>query len=143
MITQLVYTSSATFDPTSEIGSRHLADILTTARAYNSQAGISGFLLVGGDWFAQVLEGDAATVTALFRRILFDHRHAHVHLVETRPARERLFGDWAMGCSGEPLYGVPLAQLLEPSCPGKLDFPFDRLMACALREAASLRNPPA
>ncbi|PPD16773.1 MAG: hypothetical protein CTY25_00170 [Methylobacterium sp.] len=140
MITQLVYTSSATFDPASDAGSRHIGAILETARRFNSQAGINGFLLIGADWFAQVLEGEAAVITSLFRRILFDHRHSDVRLIETRPVREPMFADWAMGCTMEPLYGLTLTPLIEPSHGLRLDLPFDRILACALREAESLRQ---
>ncbi len=140
MITQLVYTSSATFDPASETGSRIIAEIVQTARMHNIEAGISGFLLVGADWFAQVLEGQATDVTALFRRILFDRRHTNVRLIETRPARERLFPEWAMGYTEEPLYSTPLTPLIEPGRPGRLEFPFDRIIGCALREAKRLRE---
>ncbi|MCA3634720.1 MAG: BLUF domain-containing protein [Methylobacterium sp.] len=143
MITQLVYTSSATFDPASEAGSRHIAQILETARGHNSQAGLSGFLLVGGDWFAQVLEGEAAAVTGLFRRILFDHRHMNVRLIETRAVRERLFGEWSMGSTIEPLYHMPLAPMIEARLSLRLDFPFDRIIACALREAQRLSEASA
>jgi hypothetical protein len=143
LITQLVYTSSATIDPASETGSRHIADIVQKAQAFNSKAGISGFLLVGSDWFAQVLEGPATEVTTLFRRILFDHRHTNVRLVETRPARERLFPAWAMGYTSEPLYGIPLQPLIEPGRSGRLEFPFDRIIACALREAGRLKEASA
>jgi len=143
LITQLVYTSSATFDPASEAGSRHIAQILETARRHNSQAGLSGFLLVGGDWFAQVLEGEAAAVTGLFRRILFDHRHMNVRLIETRAVRERLFGEWSMGSTIEPLYNLPLSPMMKPSPPGRLDFPFDRIIACAMHEAQRLREASA
>ncbi len=143
MITQLVYTSSATFDPASKAGSLHIAQILETARRHNSQAGLSGFLLVGSDWFAQVLEGEAAAITGLFRRILFDHRHTNVRLVEIRVARERLFGEWSMGSTIEPLYNLPLSPMIKPSPPDRLDFPFDRIIACAMHEAQRLSEASA
>jgi hypothetical protein len=139
LITQLVYTSSATFDPASRNGAQHISAILKAARSYNSTVGVSGFLLVGEDWFAQILEGQAAEVTALFRRILFDRRHTNVHIIETRQAGERLFADWAMGCSAEPL-SAPLRQLIEPIRQDRLDFPFDRIVARAVQEAQSLRR---
>ncbi len=95
---------------------------------------------MGADWFAQVLEGQGADVTTLFRRILFDRRHTNVRLIETRPARERLFPEWAMGYTDEPLYSTPLTPLIEPGRPGRLEFPFDRIVACALREAKRMRE---
>lgn len=140
MITQLVYTSSAAFDPGSESGRRHVADIIAAARMHNAANNISGFLIVGSDWFAQVLEGEAQGVTALFRQILSDRRHIHVKLVETRFVRERLFADWTMGYSHGPMLGTPLSAILQRSrLDAPLDFPFDRIIRHAQNQAEIVR----
>jgi hypothetical protein len=143
VITQLVYTSSAAFDPRSESGRTHVADIIATARQHNGSNNITGFLIVGSDWFAQVLEGEAQAVTSLFRRILADRRHIHVKLVETRFVRERLFADWAMGHSHGPMLGTPLSAVLQRSAlDSPLDFPFDRIVRHAQRQAQITRISP-
>jgi hypothetical protein len=140
VITQLVYTSSAAFDPCSESGRMHVADIIATARMHNAANNISGFLIVGSDWFAQVLEGEAQGVTALFRQILSDRRHIHVKLVETRFVRERLFADWAMGYSHGPMLGTPLSAILQRSrLDAPLDFPFDRIIRHAQQQSEIVR----
>ncbi|MBN8534689.1 MAG: BLUF domain-containing protein [Rhizobiales bacterium] len=140
MITQLVYTSSASFDPRSESGRMHVSDIIATARQHNGANDITGFLIVGSDWFAQVLEGEAQAITSLFRRILADRRHIHVKLVETRFVRERLFPDWAMGYSHGPMLGTPLSAILQRSAfDSALDFPFDRIIRHAQKQAEITR----
>jgi Sensors of blue-light using FAD len=143
LITQLVYTSSAAFDPRSETGRMHVADIVATAQAHNAANNITGFLLVGSDWFAQVLEGESKALTALFRRILPDTRHTHVNLVETRFVRARLFDEWAMGHSHGPMLGTPLSAILQRSrLDSPMDFPFDRIVRQAQRQAHVLRITP-
>lgn len=122
----------------------HVADIIATARQHNGANNITGFLIVGSDWFAQVLEGEAQAVTSLFRRILADHRHIHVKLVETRFVRERLFADWAMGHSHGPMLGTPLSAILQRSAlDSPLDFPFDRIVRHAQKQAQITRISPA
>lgn len=114
----------------------HVANIIATARQHNGANSITGFLIVGSDWFAQVLEGEAQAVTSLFRRILADRRHTHVKLVETRFVRERLFADWAMGHSHGPMLGTPLSAIFQRSAlDSPLDFPFDRIVRHAQRQA--------
>jgi hypothetical protein len=66
-----------------------------------------------------------------------------VRLIETRAIRERLFGEWSMGSTIEPLYHMPLAPMIEARLSLRLDFPFDRIIACALREAQRLSEASA
>jgi hypothetical protein len=48
-----------------------------------------------------------------------------------------------MGSTVEPLYHMPLQPMIEASLTRRLDFPFDRIIACALREAQRLREASA
>jgi hypothetical protein len=136
VITQFIYTSSALLDLTSERGRLHVADIIACAERNNPRFGITGFLLVGRDWFAQVLEGDASAVSALFRCLLNDPRHSHVRLVETRLTRARSFADWAMGYSQEEISDLSLDRLLEQAdASNVVDTPFDRILRLAEAQA--------
>jgi Sensors of blue-light using FAD len=99
LITQLVYISESSCDPNSERGQILLREILTTARRRNAADGITGYLLVGPNWFAQVLEGPSRAVSALFHRLLADPRHSKVQLVDTRLIAERRFSSWTMEAS--------------------------------------------
>ena len=99
MITQLVYISESTCDPMSEPGRTQLQGILTTAKQRNAADDITGYLLVGPTWFAQVLEGPSRAISALFHRLLADPRHKSIRLIDTRLITERRFGDWTMEAS--------------------------------------------
>jgi hypothetical protein len=85
-----------------------LGGLFSVARSSNKKQDITGALLVYGDWFAQVLEGDEEPVRALFAHIAQDSRHDSVAVLETGPAT-RVFGRWAMArvsVEGEP--DIPL-----------------------------------
>jgi|HubBroStandDraft_1064217.scaffolds.fasta_scaffold601070_1 hypothetical protein len=73
-----------------------LGRLFGQARSRNKGQHITGALLVSGDWFAQVLEGDETAVRELYETIGQDDRHDHVTLLETRPSANRIFSRWAM-----------------------------------------------
>jgi hypothetical protein len=115
------------------MGQHHVADIVATARKNNPDHGITGFLVIGADWFAQVLEGPAHEVSALFRRILQDQRHRDVRLVDTRMASARQFGTWSMGTSDRRLTAMALDEILNQS-PTVTVRPIDRVLMIANEE---------
>jgi len=86
-----------------------LGSLFSVARAKNKRLGITGALLISGDWFAQTLEGDEDAVRALFATIERDSRHEHVSVLEDRTVPGRVFARWAMArvsADGEP--DIPL-----------------------------------
>lgn len=91
MVTQLIYMSQ----PFGYDGAI-LAGILTSARRNNRLNGITGALICRHDVYLQLLEGDAAAIDALFRRIAADDRHLDVTLLSRAEVADRLFPDWAM-----------------------------------------------
>jgi len=78
-----------------------LADILRVARANNAAAHVTGALVLYDDWFAQVLEGPEAAVSALFAKIKADARHDRIELDQSQPAPARLFAHWGMAIIAE------------------------------------------
>jgi hypothetical protein len=90
---ELVYTSAArrVMNP-SELGA-----ILEHARTNNARLSVSGILLYERGSFIQVLEGDEATVTALFAKIAADPRHDRVHVLTRRTIERASFARWSMG----------------------------------------------
>lgn len=81
----------------------------SAARRNNKRAGVTGALLLTGDWFVQVLEGDEPTVRALFDTISQDPRHDSVTLLDTDEVGDRVFARWSMAKvaeGGEP--DIPL-----------------------------------
>jgi Sensors of blue-light using FAD len=86
-----------------------LGTLFSTARRNNKKAGVTGALLLTGDWFVQVLEGDEPTVRTLYEAIAKDPRHDSVTLLDTVEAGDRVFGRWSMAKvaeDGEP--DIPL-----------------------------------
>ena len=83
--------------------------LFTAARSNNKRQHITGALLIQGDWFAQVLEGNEVAVSALFADIKMDPRHEDVSVIESGPAGSRAFARWAMArvsADGQP--DIPL-----------------------------------
>ena len=83
--------------------------LFTNARRNNKAAGITGALLLTGDWFVQVLEGEEAAVRDLYGRIERDPRHDQVALLSAEPEADVVFGRWSMARvseDGEP--DIPL-----------------------------------
>ena len=89
----LVYVSAAV----TWFSDRELRDLLAQCRLSNAQTGITGMLLYKDGDFMQLLEGEEATVRALFDRISRDPRHQHSFIVLEEEVGQRLFGEWAMG----------------------------------------------
>jgi Sensors of blue-light using FAD len=86
-----------------------LGTLFSTARRNNKRAGLTGALLLTGDWFVQVLEGDEPTVRALYDIISQDPRHDSVTLLDTVEVGDRVFARWSMAKvaeGGEP--DIPL-----------------------------------
>jgi len=72
---------------TTELGS-----IFTTARTNNQRLGVTGALVITEDAFAQVLEGEEATVRGLYESISQDPRHDSVALLGEETVDGRTFG---------------------------------------------------
>ncbi len=86
-----------------------LGTLFSAARRNNKNAGLTGALLLTGDWFVQVLEGDEPTVRALFDTISTDPRHDSVTLLDSGEVGDRVFARWSMARvaeDGEP--DIPL-----------------------------------
>lgn len=64
---------------------------------FNTAHGVTGVLFYSAGHFVQLLEGDMGVIHKLFERIASDARHRNVRLLVLRPAKRRIFNDWAMG----------------------------------------------
>ncbi|MFC4096412.1 BLUF domain-containing protein [Euzebyella saccharophila] len=71
-------------------------EILKTARASNSENGITGCLIHYSDKFMQLLEGPEDKVRALFANIQSDVRHDKVILLSEDTITERSFSECVM-----------------------------------------------
>ncbi len=90
---ELVYVSAAT-RPFLGV---ELQGLLEKARTRNAACSVSGMLLYAEGSFLQVLEGDEASVSAVFTRVQSDRRHDKVLRLFSGPIDERSFGEWSMG----------------------------------------------
>ena len=93
--------------------------IVATARARNPGLGLTGALLFTGEYFAQVLEGTAATVDQMMAIVARDHRHDRVMVVAREPIVGRRFNKWSMAyCGPSQFVARHVTRLLvDPSLP--------------------------
>ena len=114
-----------------------LADLFARARSNNERRNITGALLLSGQWFVQVLEGDAAVVRSLFATIQRDPRHDGVELLFEERTSTRAFAHWSMAQVAMPDSDIPLiAQISEiaPASSRQMTAPMKRLLD-RMREA--------
>jgi hypothetical protein len=91
----LIYASVAT----QNFGTAELAELLRQSRQANERDGLTGMLLYSDGNFFQVLEGEPATVDALYQKLHLDTRHRQLTQIIREPIVKRYFGDWSMGFS--------------------------------------------
>lgn len=80
---------------------KELGRLFSVARSTNKSRHISGALLLDGEHYVQVLEGDEARVLELYEHISQDERHDSVVLLESGTVDERVFSRWSMARVGE------------------------------------------
>jgi hypothetical protein len=73
-----------------------LQELLRVARRHNKQLNVTGIMVYGNERFMQVLEGEEATVRALYEHIKLDARHHHVIAYADKPITHRAFAEWTM-----------------------------------------------
>ena len=98
MLERLLYRSKAT----NTLGSLHLFNMLSEARAKNARMGITGHLLYTEEVFVQCIEGTPEAVESLWKSLQRDHRHYDLELLARGPQEARRFGDWTMAFSSYP-----------------------------------------
>ncbi|MEM8509397.1 MAG: BLUF domain-containing protein [Bacteroidota bacterium] len=70
--------------------------MLSNAKDYNAEHGITGCLLYHNSQFLQLLEGEKQEVEKLFQKIVKDPRHHDLVVIENDEAEIRLFKTWNM-----------------------------------------------
>lgn len=91
-INQLVYLSQAA----RKMSAEDLRAIQSTAKSNNEPIDVTGSLFYNGGWFLQVLEGPAATLAKLYKKIELDPRHKNSRILYNEPATFRTFPRWSM-----------------------------------------------
>lgn len=96
------------------MSSTELNDILNTAKSNNQGIDVTGSLFYNGGWFLQVLEGPAATLNALYKKIEKDPRHKNSRILYNEPAKFRTFTRWSMNMTNlDDRQADKYAQLVE------------------------------
>jgi hypothetical protein len=82
--------------PVREFSFKELDSMLVLFRKNNHNQGITGLLLYRAQSFCQILEGEEAKVTELFRTIQTDNRHQNVVLISQGRIGSSAFYGWSM-----------------------------------------------
>ena len=93
MLQQLIYMSFSAKDLVLE----DLEKILNASRRNNIEKNITGLLVVKGNTFLQVLEGDSETIKPLFQKLREDRRHHEISIISWETVEKRDFPQWSMG----------------------------------------------
>ena len=78
------------------------SDLIATSRENNVRDDIRGVLLYTGESFLSVVEGDEASISALWRRLLVDARHRGIASLFDVTVRGPWYEDWRAGYVSEP-----------------------------------------
>lgn len=92
-LVRLVYTSliNENFSP------QDIAHILESAKFHNKRKHLTGVLCFNRKIFLQCLEGSRANVNDTYHRILNDHRHKNIVMLDYQEIAKREFQNWSMG----------------------------------------------
>jgi hypothetical protein len=93
MLTRLIYASTATGPVDPEV----ISSILSSARSFNEEHGITGLLCEGNGKFLQYIEGTPEAIDTLYMRLHSDARHKDITLLERSDIQIRAYDDWSMG----------------------------------------------
>ena len=96
---QVAYLSQSLLPENQSVSSDVLQRIFDAAQRHNMLHGITGYFVFDGARFAQIIEGEAASVRGTLLRITSDHRHGNIQLLGERIIAQRDFGPWVMGFS--------------------------------------------
>lgn len=98
----VLYTSQAVL-PTDPVGrNASIISILTSARKFNQQHDLTGYLTLVDGQFLQILEGNADPLKDVLLKISQDTRNDRMVVLEQSDIEDRMFSDWNMGCSLAP-----------------------------------------
>jgi hypothetical protein len=98
----IIYTSTAQLPADPAARNASLVALLASARKFNSDHDLSGYLTLVDNQFLQILEGETAPLAEVMERIKRDRRNTDVIVREQNTIDGKMFEDWAMGCSLDP-----------------------------------------
>jgi hypothetical protein len=130
----IIYMSTASWSMTEA----ELEDLLRQARWGNERRDITGVLVYGDGQFMQIMEGEQATLEALYDHIGQDRRHKGLFKLADRAIPARRFAEWSMGF--EVVSSAAFEQLLGYVAPMQLAQQLPDLGAADSLFAARMRD---
>lgn len=95
--------------------------ILAASSTNNEKTGVTGMLLYRAGFFIQLLEGEQATVRALYAKIEQDSRHRESRVLLEFEDEARLFPRWYMGVITEAVDSSELFNVVKGLQKAKVD----------------------
>ena len=89
----IIYISKAT----RTLSPAEVEQIAAASAKRNKEANITGLLLQVGNYFVQVLEGEAYTLDRTLKRIEADQRHTGIRIIYQASSSAKMFSQWNMG----------------------------------------------
>jgi len=125
---ELTYVS----EPAQEMSFLGLMRLLYHSYLRNASAGVTGALIFENNRFGQVIEGPRAQIEDLWGKIQKDTRHKNIHLVESKPIKQRSFSKWTMVFQGSEEVAKKLPEIAVAV--EAVDFPTGHQLLLALRD---------
>jgi hypothetical protein len=94
---RLIYSSSRVDDTDVNGFSTEFNDIGEVAERNNAALGLTGFLICTRTWYAQILEGEEASIDELMAKIEKDPRHFNLNILSRETCSEQVFPQWGLG----------------------------------------------
>jgi len=125
---ELTYVS----EPAQEMSFLGLMRLLYHSYLRNASAGVTGALIFENNRFGQVIEGPRTQIEDLWGKIQKDTRHKNIHLVESKPIKQRSFSKWTMVFQGSEEVAKKLPEIAVAV--EAVDFPTGHPLLVALRD---------
>jgi hypothetical protein len=125
---ELIYVS----EPAQEMSFLGLMRLLYHSYLRNASAGVTGALIFENNRFGQVIEGPRTQIEDLWGKIQKDTRHKNIHLVESKPIKQRSFSKWTMVFQGSEEVAKKLPEIAVAV--EAVDFPTGHPLLLALRD---------
>ena len=93
-LSRLIYYSRPTIDLAAGVVAQTVSQILKAGLPKDNHHGLTGVLVLDGDRFIHVIEGEREEVFDVFKRMLNDTHQDSVHLIAFEEVSERVFETW-------------------------------------------------
>jgi hypothetical protein len=126
MLVQLIYVSTPVAEKMEEVNAS-----LPSNQLRNKEREISGLILSHPNFYLQILEGERATVSKLFHKIMCDNRHTDVTIVRFQDSMRTEFSRWDYAVIDENL-DKDFYEYINDLVDVNIDFKRDMSSSCAM-----------